>query len=423
MILVQGQNFIVKKLSWHYEDFLKYCQEAGKTFVEELDREDFIAYRSEYAVSHKEIEQLKNALNFQNKQPVEELSPPQYIFDEPKDSLQKHFKIYDLTPYENILISDLDFNTRVRRCLDANNYVTLADILKSSRQNLFNLKNFGKGSADNLVATLTEFFDSKRKKISAEALRLADEALDEFLRSAALKHDPQIDLIIAAFETFSTSVRIKNFLKCLPEEIKSKRARPFLYACSLNNVDFFAAVPEDLPLAELPKFLAERDLAFGVADFETFVDEIRFDVGACAKKIAAAMNQREFEIVRRRAEGATLEETGRVFNITRERVRQLELKSLERFKRYGSDVRKIFNFLHALTDGKILIALDDMKAFVDTNAAEIIYFLAAKVDLRSDIFHFDKGLNSFVFHNGTDLDENELSKNLLDIMDENIFEA
>ncbi|MBR0288009.1 MAG: hypothetical protein IJQ82_03420 [Selenomonadaceae bacterium] len=146
-------------------------------------------------------------------------------------------------------------------------------------------------------------------------------------------------------------------------------------------------------------------------------------MGACAKKIAAALNQREFEIVRRRAEGATLEETGRVFNITRERVRQLELKSLERFKRYGSDVRKIFYVLHALTDGKSVITLDDMKAFVETNAAEIIYFLAAKVDLRSDIFHFDKGLNSFVFHNGTDLDENELSKNLLDIMDENIFEA
>ncbi|MBR0288008.1 MAG: hypothetical protein IJQ82_03415 [Selenomonadaceae bacterium] len=73
---MHGQNFLVKKLSWHYEDFLKYCQEAGKTFVEELDREDFIAYRSEYAVSHKEIEQLKNALNFQDKQPVEEISPP-----------------------------------------------------------------------------------------------------------------------------------------------------------------------------------------------------------------------------------------------------------------------------------------------------------------------------------------------------------
>ena len=342
-----------------------------------MAREDFIAYRSEYAVSHKRIEQLKNALNFQDKQSVEKISPPQNIFDEPKDSLQKHFKIYDLTPYESTLISDLDFNTRILRCLEANNYVTLAE-----------------------------------------------EALDEFLRSAALKRDPQIDLIIAAFETFSTSVRIKNFLKCLPEEIKLKSARPFPYACSLNNVDFFSPLCRKICHSQnCPNSLPKKSLLLALPILKLLSTKFALTWKLAQKKIAAVLSQREFEIVRRTAEGATLEETGRVLGITRERVRQPELISLERFKRYGSDVRRIFYFLHALTDGKSLITLDDMKAFVNTDDAEIIYFLAAKVDLRSDIFQFDKGRNSFVFHNGIGLDENELSKNLLDIMDENIFEA
>ena len=146
-------NLIAEKLFGRHEDFLRYCEEAGKQFVDELDREDFIAYRSEYSVAREEIEQIKILLNFQ------EQSPQKNISDElTDDSLGKFFNVDDLAPYENILVVELDFNLRVQNCLRRNGYKTLAELLKSSRQEISGLKNFGQGSLDNLFSTLKKFF-------------------------------------------------------------------------------------------------------------------------------------------------------------------------------------------------------------------------------------------------------------------------
>ena len=63
MIFLHSNNPIKEKLLG-YEDFLSYCKESGKRFVDELDREDFIAYRAEYSVSHEQVEQIKKLLGF-----------------------------------------------------------------------------------------------------------------------------------------------------------------------------------------------------------------------------------------------------------------------------------------------------------------------------------------------------------------------
>ena len=344
MIFLQSNNLIEEKLSGQHENFLKYCQEAGKKLVDELDREDFIAYRSEYAVSRKQVEQIKTLLNFQEQKSVEKISPPQDIFDDSEVILQDYFKIPDLAPYENILIADLNFSARVRHCLRRSSYRTLAELLKSSQQKLSDLKNFGQSSFDNLLLTLKDFFSARSENIFdepedslqkyfkidnlapyknvliadlnfnvrvqrclsfngyktlAELLKssqqgllclrrlgkgafnnilstlkkffVANEELDEFLRNAALRHDPQIDLIIAAFEKFSDSVIIKNAFRDLPEEFRDKRAQPFLLACGLEDVKFFVDLPDDLTLSELPEYLSENNFAFDVAELKKFI--------------------------------------------------------------------------------------------------------------------------------------------------------
>ena len=67
MIFMEKLNSIAEQLSYRHEDFLEYCRESGKVFVEELSGEDFIAYRSKYAVSNESIAQLKNLLAFRTK--------------------------------------------------------------------------------------------------------------------------------------------------------------------------------------------------------------------------------------------------------------------------------------------------------------------------------------------------------------------
>lgn len=419
---MKSKNLIEEQLAGQYRSFLKYCQESGKHFVDELDTEDFIAYRSEYALSHEDIEQLKNLLNFQEK--FSPLQTVENISEEPEETLQDYFRIIDLTPYENIYFDDLDFSVRVKNCLRRNGYRTLADILIVSQRNFHGLKNFGQGSFENLISTLKNFFTPQKKETPQEILQLANEELDEFLRNAALSHDPQIDLIISAFEKFSTTVTIKSLFRDLPDEFKNKKAQPFFLACGLENANFFVALPEDLTLAELPKCLIENSIEFDTDKLKNFAKVLRFDVRACAKKNVASLfkSEREFNVVCRRAKGDTLEEIGKNFGVTRERVRQIEKKSVDKFIKHRSDVKKIFYFLHALTNGKSFLTLDDAKNFLDTADAEMLWFFISKINLPISVFYFDEGINAVVFANENELDENELIKNLPEIIEEKIFE-
>ena len=440
---MQSNSLIEEKLIG-YPDFLRYCKEAGKQFVDELDREDFIAYRVEYSVSRERVEQIKKLLNFQEQKSAERISVPQDISNNlgvTEDSLDKFFNVDDLSPYENVLISELDFNVRVQNCLSYNGYRTLSELLKSSQQELSSLRNFGKGSFNNLISTLKKFLNPQRKEIPEETLRLANEELDEFLRNAALDHAPQIDLIIAAFEKFSDFVKIKSAFRNLPEEVKNKRVRPFLFACGLEKSGLFAVLPENLTLGQIPKFFAEKDFAFDFAALKKFADELGFDVRLAAKKLLTNLfeNERGFEIVRRRAEGATLEQVGKEFGVTRERIRQIEAKPARKFRHPKNGAKKIFYFIHALTNADMILTLNDAKNFLDDKDAEMIWFFVIKAlkdgenlgtkkfnyDKESDteIFNYDKESNAFVFHHGAVLDEDMLIKNLPpDIMEETSFE-
>ncbi|MBQ6006858.1 MAG: hypothetical protein IJS81_10830 [Selenomonadaceae bacterium] len=418
---MQTNVFIKEKLSGQHESFLRYCQEAGKKLVAELAGEDFIAYRAEYSVPREYVEQIKTLLNFQEQKSGEKISPSRNS----EEILQDYFKIDDLAPYENILISELDFNVRVHNCLRLNDYRTLAELLKSSRQKLSGLKNFGQCSFDNLIATLKKFFDSRRKNLLAKTLQLANEELDEFLRNEALNHIPQVDLKISAFKKFSDSVTIKSLFQNLPEEFRDKRVQPFLLACGLEKNNLFIDLPDDLTLAEFPEYLAENSIDLDIDELKNFINVLRFDVRVCAKQILASLfnGERKFNIMYRRAKGDTLEEIGKNFGITRERVRQIESTSVSKFNKYRSDVNKIFYFLHALTDGKSLLTLDDAKNFLNTSDAEIFWFFAAKTNLSNGVFHFDEELNAVVFADENELDENELIKNLPEIIEEKFFEV
>lgn len=151
-MFVKSKNLIEEKLLGNHKDFLKYCQESRKIFVEELDREDFIAYRSEYAISHEDIEELKNLLNFQ-----EQFSPPQNVFDS-EVILQDYFKITDLAPYENISIDNFNFSNRIKKLLKQNNCRTLAELLKHSIKSLSQLNYFGKVYVEIIFETLKKIF-------------------------------------------------------------------------------------------------------------------------------------------------------------------------------------------------------------------------------------------------------------------------
>ena len=107
------RTFIADKLNARHEDFLRYCSEAGKKFVDELDEEDFIAYRTEYSVAREDVERLKMLLDFRGPLPNEKFSASQQTFcDDANSTLQKRFGVVTLVPYENMLLNKLQFSGR-----------------------------------------------------------------------------------------------------------------------------------------------------------------------------------------------------------------------------------------------------------------------------------------------------------------------
>lgn len=207
----------------------------------------------------------------------------------------------------------------------------------------------------------------------------------------------------------SAPVTTEKIFRALPDDFKNKSARPFLLACGLNDAEFFDDVPDDLTLARLPEFLREISFEFKDDELKIFAKEIRFNVKAAAKKIVVALSleRQELEIVRRLSEGVALKEIKKKFGVTDEKISQIEMKLVGRFMSYQDDAKKIFYFLHALTDGKSLITVDDMKKFLRAADAEVLCFFSVKTNLSSEYFHFNKKLNAFVFTDAASLNEDD----------------
>ena len=423
---------IAEKLNGQHENFLKYCQAADKNFVEDLTDEDFIEYRTEYFLPRSEVEQLKTLLDFQDSKTPKKAPIVQESFYE--FPLKKIFKLNELSPDKDIFVVNMEFNGRLQKLFERNNIKTLAQLADLSLQDLSNMQGFGKTSLDNLILTLKKFSSSKKKKLPAKVLQIAKDALDEFLREAAVRHDPQIDLIIKAFENFSAQILQESFprdvlapkIQALPKSIKNKKINLLLPLYEFKHKEIFDGVPEDLTLSAFPQWLSINSRSFDEIELLKFFDVLNTDIKAFAKNIAESpfrgKVRREFEIIRRRSQKGRLEEIGRIFGITRERVRQIELKFIKEFSKLHADIQRLFKFLHALNDGKAVLTLADTKKFIDNDDAEIIWFFVSKMKFSTEDLSFDKETKAIIFYDKFNFDEDDILKNLPKVMDEKTFE-
>lgn len=374
---------------------------------------------------------VEENLSQQNATP-KKFPPPQKSFYE--FPLRKIFKLEELAAREKVLNTEIGFSSRVQKLLEKNNVLSLSELLNFSLEDLSNMQGFGKNSINNLTETLKKFAASRKKKIPEKVFLRAKDELDKFLRDAALRHDPQVDLIIAAFENFSAVV-MKNYsprdplsakIQTLPKKFKNKKVYQLLRLYDFHNPEIFDDLPKDLTLSALPNWLAVNSKTFDENEMNNFFEELKLDLKAFAKKIAntpfQAKRRRDIEIIRLRAQGAPLEKIGRILNLTRERVRQIELRYVNDFMNVCLELRKLFNFIYVLSDGKSFLTLGDIKKYIDPEDAEILWFFAIKINLSSDIFNFDKVSQSFVFYEDLGISEDDLLKIFPDAIDDKTFD-
>ncbi|MBR4904149.1 MAG: hypothetical protein IKZ53_05720 [Selenomonadaceae bacterium] len=368
--------------------------------------------------------------NLQNETIKKIQSPKKSFYEFP---LRKIFKIDEFAARENVLVNEVGFSERVQKLLARNNIKSLVELLNFSLEDISNMQGFGKNSIDNLTDTLKKFASSKKKKISSKVFQRAKDDLDKFLRDAALRHDPQIDLIIAAFENFSANVIINSQpqdtlslkMQALPKRIKNKKVHLLLHMYDFKHPEIFSDLPEDLTLSALPKWLLTNSKTVDEDEMNNFFNELKLDLKDFAKKIALSpfksKMRRDIELIRLRAQGVQLERIGRMLNLTRERVRQIELNYVNEFMKSRFELKKLFNFIYALNDGKTVLNLDDLKKFIDEDDAEIIWFVSNKMNLGTDVFNFDKSLQAFVFYEDVGFTEAELLEAFPEVVEEEIF--
>ena len=132
--------------------------------------------------------------------------------------------------------------------------------------------------------------------------------------------------------------------------------------------------------------------------------------------------ERDLKAVYYRAEDKSLSEVGNIICASREKIRQTELRAAKALSEHQTEVKNLIYCIQALNGNKSLIKLDEAIKFLGENA-KIIFYLADKGSFNNEEFHFDKELQAFVFNTGGELDLDELTENLPELMTEATFEA
>lgn len=412
-VYMNERILIETKLSGRYKNFLEYCADSEKIFIDELSETDFIAYRAKYAVSREEIEILKTLVAPKQGETDLFSKPEINLFTETTEkksaqNLMAMFNITDLESYKNVLITDLPFKNRVQNQLKKNNCSTLVELLNYSVEKLSALRNFGDDSVKNVFEVLENFFG--RPPVSEKSTQ----NLTAMFKITDL--EPYKNVLI---ESLNFNSRVQNQLKkngcdtlseLLNYSVSGLSALRNFGSDSLKNVlevleNFFAHPPviqkESEKTLEQPKLLDEESL-------KNFAENMT---------AAAIKNDKQHDVIFGRAEGKTLEEIGKNFQLTRERVRQIESKAVKTFtERNRLKLKIFFESLREILGGKNFVTFEDLKNFIGETSAKILWFFISKVE----IFYLDAAANAIIFHETEQkkIDYDELIKNLPEILRE-----
>lgn len=241
----------------------------------------------------------------------------------------------------------------------------------------------------------------KKVKESIEVL-----GLDLFTQ---LYKDPeQTQSLIQVLQTLNHQQKIQNDLielfTAIPESRREKKLRPFIKLFSRT----YKTIEEEL----LQAFIGSEtinDIQTQISSFtedriyktiKHFLEWLSTDILDFIESVIAdiAKTDREREVLTRRAHGDTLESISEILGVTRERIRQIEVKVFRNLK-----TQKLFSIIlfavSAELNGEIIIAYDDLQKVIPE--PEILWYLLKKQ--LSGEFVFDKNINCFYMPSEVDV--------------------
>ena len=201
-----------------------------------------------------------------------------------------------------------------------------------------------------------------------------------------------------------------NEIKCIEKKIKededlsNRCAKPFMELFSSNEVE----------IEKLKEIFTDDNntLEDGISKANNNPLLVRFykwctmnvyeEVGAF---IASIENSKSmvFEIIEKRADGMTLNEVGAQFNLTRERIRQLEYRCITQFGKWNEQ-KRILNLICALREYDRILTHRELEEYFDDYTDIVIYLLRHN---DSDNYKYDKDLEVFIIGDDSLSDKTE----------------
>ena len=220
------------------------------------------------------------------------------------------------------------------------------------------------------------------------------------------------DVIVAIYsmlrdfpKTVNGKLECKEIIKSIPEHILDVNAERIIKLYSNDEKKtkaLFELIRDEND--SLKEYLLHnwKPVVYHNPSFHNLINWCCFDLNAEMQGYFTQIvkNERSLAIINMRAMGNTLDQVGKAFDITRERVRQIENKEVSVFIRWQKRVGLIQHILLELEENNSFSSSELNELLVEYGA-ETIYLLK---NCKSDAFHYDKNLDLFIFEDPSLLD-------------------
>ena len=351
-------------------------------------------------------------------------------------------KIYgiDAEEYSDMPIATLPFSVRVINRFLGNGITTVATLLETTPEQLININGFGKTCLDE-VSDFCAMLQSAPQSISilsrdnakcvarfkmySEQIAIGDfsflsqaewsedeyscveklkEAYDVLGEEMALtcitspeRVEPIIETLTAFEEESKHNQKIRELLYEIPVHRRNKKAMWYIKAFTLNDKErqslLMLCNSETATISEIVTRLNINDSPVFLLG-KKFLKWCTFDLAEEIQQLLDNLyvNDRARTVIRLRAEGQTLEQVGNALGVTRERIRQIEMKVKRAFTKLHSKVR-IISKIAAERNGDTVLFPVEIARFCGDYSTELLYLLQSYEGAN---YTYDKQLDVFI---------------------------
>lgn len=343
---------------------------------------------------------------------------------------------YGMNPDEftEMDVSLFSFSSRVSNMLKRNSISTVGLLLQETEKQLRSMRNFGKICMDEIeVKLLALRAESNEKKKSgakyfvAEEHRLlasgdvsflegvdisdsesgfiarcieAQDALGEELACACLDKPEQIVPILNMLQDFAQRMKwqqdLQKILQKVPVHRRSNQAVAYINTFTRREEERKTLIElYPAPGAPLESIVHSNNLdGSSVSIAKRFLIWCQYDLHEEIAHLFSILypNERNQQVVQLRAQKKTLDQIGRQYGLTRERIRQLESKMQRTFNDRQGRI-KIISKINADKNNTAIVTPANVAEYCTNNLQELLFLLRG---CESSNFTYDKDLDVFI---------------------------